>query len=105
MIWLAFAVTLGDFRRDFFTDWPIPTAVRILPRQSILRTVRADDLLCVLIGLAGFLLRQRIFVLRVNVTATDLNRVEFIAADAAVEKFLSSCFGVEVPLGANFYDG
>ena len=101
---VAIRVPSGDRRRDFLTDWSIPSSVSVLPRETVLLSGRADDPLRVLIHAVSFL-RNRIFVLCLDIAAADFDRVQLIAADAAKQKFLSACFGVKVPTVARLNDG
>ena len=77
---------------------PLPGPVRVLPRQAVLLARRADDALRVLVHARAVVLLRGVLVLRLDVAAADLDGVELVPADAAVEDLLPSGLGVEAPL-------
>ena len=88
-------VALLDRARDGFADRTVPRSVGVLPRQAVLLARRADDALGVLVDAGRVVLRERVFVLRLDVAAADLDGVELVAADAPIEDLLAPGAGVE----------
>src|ERR1051325_3192934 len=85
-----------DRRSHFFTDWTTPRTILVSPGQTILLTRRTDDALRILMH-AVFALHQRILVLRFDVTTTDLDGAQLVAANAPVENFRATRARVERP--------
>src|SRR5262249_31460326 len=83
---LTLRVALSNCRRDFLADWSIPGAIGVLPGQAILLPFGADDSLGILVHAVDFL-RDRILILRLDVTVTDFNRVQLVLTYAAHENF------------------
>ena len=81
----AAGVALFDGARDVFPDRPAPRAVGVLPRQAILLARSADDALRILVHVVALRRAEGVFVLRLHVAAADLDGVQLIGADAAVE--------------------
>src|SRR6516164_8601932 len=74
-------------------------------RQAILLAGGADDALGVLVNVIALPLLERVLVLRLNVAVADLDGVQLISADTAVEDFLATGFGVKNPLVVPLDDG
>jgi hypothetical protein len=66
---------------------------------------RADDFLRVLVRFGIVVLLHGVFVLRLDVTAADLNGVQFIGADSAEKYLVATSLGIERPLSADINDG
>ena len=87
MVWLCpGGIALLDRPGNPFANWAIPTTVRVLPSQAILLAGGAYDSLGVLVDVEAFTRLERIRVLRFYVTSADINRVQFVSADAAMEE-------------------
>src|SRR5215469_14676499 len=99
------SVTLFNRSGSFFTEWTAPRAIRISPGQAILLAGSAEDALRVLIHIVAFARFEGVFLLRLHVVVTDGDDVEFVGADAPVEKFLPAGRSIERPFGAFFHDG
>src|SRR5215469_1020649 len=95
-------VSLFKCLRDFFADRPLPTSIGSLPGEPILAARSADDSLRVLVHFVFVALSERKVVLRLHVTVTQVDGVEFIAPDAAIEKFLAAGSGIKGPLITSF---
>jgi hypothetical protein len=65
----------------------------------------ANDPLGILVYVIDCALLKSIFVLRLHVTAADINGIQFISADAAVQEFLPPGLAVEKPFPASLYEG
>src|SRR5262249_3348483 len=89
------AVTSLNSLGYVLADRPFPLAVGGLPREAILLAGCADDPLGVLIYVVARALLQGVLVLRFHVASTNLNGVELIPADAAIEDFLLTRFRVK----------
>src|SRR5690348_6803404 len=101
VVWLCSGgVTLFDRPGDLLANWSAPTAIRVLPTQAILPAGVAYNALGVLIYIEAFAGLERILVLRVHIASADINSVQFVSANAAVEEFLPAGIGIEVPLVA-----
>src|SRR5262249_58142554 len=85
-----------------FAYWAIPGAIIILPSQPVLLTPGADNALRILVHFVVLAFSKRILVLRFAVAATDINGIEFIAADPPMQELLAPCFSVELPLVTDF---
>src|SRR4030095_5282379 len=79
-------------------------AARVLPGQPVLLAGRTDDLLRVLVHTVALAALERVFLLCLDVTATNRNRVQFIGANAAVEELLAAGCGVERPPTRSLHD-
>src|SRR6516164_365232 len=90
-------VPLFDRLGNLLTDRTAPTSVGVLPGQAILLAGTADNSLGVLVHFVTLTGLIGIFVLRFHEATANVNRVELIAADAAIEQFLAASFCVEVP--------
>src|SRR5947207_826423 len=99
----AVRIAADNSGRDLLADGAVPGAVSFLPGQTVLLPFGADDSLRVLVH-AVYFFREGILMLRLDVTMTDFNRVQFVAADAAIQEFLPSGFRVEEPALADSYD-
>src|SRR6266850_5350878 len=93
----AARIPLFDRTGNFFADRTFPGALVVLPCQTILLTGRANDALGVLVYVVTLMGLKSVFMLGLHVTVANLNGVQFIRADAAVEEFLAACFGVKRP--------
>src|SRR5678816_3018769 len=102
-LFLIVVECLSDCSSDFFTDWSTPGSVLVFPRQAVLLTRSTDDSLRVLIHTVGTL-HQRKVMLRLYVSPTDLNCVQFIASNTPVKKFLTSRFTVKRPRATGLHD-
>src|SRR5215470_2309529 len=94
---LTAGVANCDRLGNLFTNRATPGAIRVLPCQAILFAWSADDALCVLVHIVSLARFGSVFLLRFHVAVADLNGVEFIASNTAVQKFLYACFAIEVP--------
>ena len=81
-------VTALDGVSHIFTNRAVPRTVRVLPCQAVLLAGCADDLLRILIDGRVAMFRECVFVLRFDKSTTDLDRVQFIPADAAEKNFV-----------------
>src|SRR5262249_8031563 len=50
------------------------------------------------------MLHQGVFVLNVDIAAANLDRIELVTADAALEDLLAAALRVEVPLAGDLYE-
>src|SRR5690242_16142518 len=99
VVWLGSGgVTLFDHPGDLFANWSTPTAILVLPAQAILFAGVADNALGVLVYVEAFAWLERILVLRVHIPSTDIDCVQLVSANAAMEEFLPAGSGIEVPL-------
>jgi len=69
---------------DFFSNRTFPSAILILPRQTVMFSRRADDSLCVLVHLRIIVLFLGILVLCFVETTTNLNGVQLVSADTSI---------------------
>src|SRR5215472_5358618 len=90
-------VALLDGLRDLLPDRASPAAVGVLPGEPVLLAGTADDALCVLRRRVALALAVRVVELRVDVAFTDLDRIELVAADAAVHELLPPGGRIERP--------
>ena len=65
---------------------------------------RADDSLRVLVHLGIVVLLLSIFLLRFDETTANRNRVQFVCADTAIQNFLTTLLGIELPLAVLLHD-
>src|SRR5215471_4048715 len=100
----ATGITLFDCRGNFLADRASPGAIGVLPGQAVLLAGRADDPLCVLVYFVPLAFLEGVVVLRLHITVTNLDRVQFIGANASVEKLLLAGFGVKKPLAVLLHD-
>src|SRR4029453_8038468 len=98
------AVALLDCASNGFADWPVPFAIRRLPRQAVLFARCADDALGVLVDLVALTLLERVFVLRVDVAAADRDRVQFGGPDASIQQLATAGFRIERPCRTALHD-
>lgn len=98
MIRLSLDVAFLDRVRDVFTDWSVPLAVGCQPGETILFARGADDPLRVLVHFRTVMLLERVFLLCFDKAMTDVDSVQFVAADAAVFQFPNAGRSV-APLG------
>src|SRR5215831_19214837 len=90
-------IALLDRLRDLFAYRTIPVSVGFLPSQTILLARVADDPLGVLVYAVSLAFPVGIFILRLPVALANVNGIEFVAADPAMEKLLAPSFGIEMP--------
>src|SRR5262249_673387 len=64
-----------------------------------------NDALGVLIHIIAFAWLEGILVLCFHVAAADVDDVQFVGADAAIEEFLAAGFGVKRPFTLSLHDG
>src|SRR4029077_17486454 len=96
-------VTLLQSLGDTLSNGASPSSIRVLPGKTIVFTRRADNPLCILAYFGIVMLFHGIFVLRLHVSATNLDGIQFIGTDTPEEDFLAARLGVESPL-AHFFD-
>src|SRR5215467_7007776 len=90
-------IALFDRLRDLFAYRTIPVSVGFLPSQTILLARVADDPLGVLVYAVTLAFLVGIFILRLHVAMANVNGIEFVAADTAIEELLAPGFGIEMP--------
>src|SRR6476661_703634 len=97
-------VALFDRASDLFTDGTAPRAVGVLPGQTILLAWGTDNTLGILVHVVPFAWLKGIIMLRFHVAAADLNRVQFVSADAAVDELLTAGLAIKKPLATALHD-
>src|SRR6476620_3151909 len=90
-------IALFNRSRNIFAHGTVPVAIGILPSQAILLAGSTDDPLGILAYIVKCALLSGVIVLRFHVTVTDINGIQFIGANAAIQKFLPTSFAVEEP--------
>src|SRR4030095_1306316 len=100
MIWCASSRLVAFLQcfGDFFPDGSPPRSGGVLPRQPIVFSWRADDSLRVLVHLRIIVLFLGILVLCLVETTTNLNGIQFVCADTAIQYLLTAYLGIKRPL-------
>src|SRR5258707_955852 len=98
-------VTLCDGASNLFADWALPLTVGRLPGEAVLLTGRADDALSVLVYAIELARSEGVGVLGFDEAVANLDGIEFISANAAVEEFLLASLGVKGPFAVDLDDG
>ena len=98
-------VTLCDGASSLFADWALPLTVGSLPGEAVLFTGSADDALSVLVYAIELARSEGVGVLGFDEAVANLDGIEFVGADAAVEEFLLASLGVKGPFAIDFDDG
>src|SRR5262245_17956273 len=99
---VAVCISACDRRGNLLANRSVPGAVCFFPGQAILLPLSADDSLGILVH-SVFFLCQGVLVLRLNVTAADLNGIQLVAADTPEQKFLTARLRVEIPTLTNLH--
>src|ERR1700758_4303089 len=74
--------------------------VGVIPDKPVVFAWSADDSLGILIYFGIVVLLQGVFVLRIHVSPTYLDGIQFIGTDAPVEDLLTADLGIEQPIVA-----
>ena len=77
-----------------FSRWPI---------ETVMLSCRADDLLRIFRLFPAATCRRSIVSLCVYICAAEVDHIKFIAPNAAIENFLLTLLGIEIPATAVFY--
>src|SRR6516225_8720399 len=93
-------IALLDRAGNLLADRTTPAAVRVLPGQTILFARSTHDALGILVHLIAITFPECVFLLRFYVAPADLDRVQFVATNTTVKKFLASGVGIEGPLSS-----
>ena len=86
-------------------DGPSQGLIRIPPNQTVMLSIGADDSLRILIYSGTVMFFHRILVLGFHVVTTDFDSIQFVAPNAPVQNFLTSCGSVEEPSSISLDDG
>src|SRR5260370_14163198 len=105
MVWLRTScVALLEDESYFFAHRTSPASIRVLPSESVLFARSADNPLGILVYLVALAFLQRIFVLRFHVATTDVDGIEFVAADTAIEQLSAARFRIKGPFVTHLHN-
>src|SRR6516164_269627 len=97
-------MTLINRPGNFLAYGTAPGIISILPGQAILLPRSADNALSILVNAIAFPWLKGIFVLRFYIAMTNLNCVQFVGTNAAIEKLLPASIGIKEPLATSLYN-
>src|SRR5690242_6363317 len=97
-------ISFFERARYAFADWSAGRAIGISPEQPVLFTGTANDFLRILMHRRIAVRRKRVFFLGFNVSATDLNGVQFIGSDTPEQYLIVSGLAVKIPLPLPLHD-
>src|SRR5260370_40282343 len=105
MVWMPTSwVALLEDASYFFAHRTSPASIRVLPSESVLFARSADNPLGILVYLVALAFLQRIFVLRFHVATTDVDGIEFVAADTAIEQLSAARFRIKGPFVTHLHN-
>src|SRR5262245_6165421 len=90
--------------RNPFADGTSPSTVPVLPGQAILLAWSGDHTLSVLVHVIPIALLKSVIVLRFHVPVTDLNGIQLIGTNAAIQKFLPPGWRIKEPFVTLFHE-
>src|SRR3974377_615106 len=99
MVGLSFtAIALLEGLGDTFPYRPSQAPIGVLPGPAIVFSGCADDALRVLVYFRAIVLLQGVLLLGLDITAANLNGIEFVSANAPEKNFLAAGLGIKKPL-------
>src|SRR5262249_284777 len=101
---LSSRVSAFDGPRDSFANRSAPVALSVLPCEAVLRPRRPADALPILIDVVPAPRLEGVFMLRFDVAAADLDRVELVAADATIEHLPATGVRIKRPRRSVLHD-
>src|SRR6185369_5682631 len=94
------AIALGDHTSDPLANRTAPRAVRVAPREAVVPARCADDSLRVRVDARAAVLLRGVLLLGFDVASAQLDRIELVLANAAVQNLLSTGEGAAAPLAS-----